>query len=79
MNRISSNYFFMSKTRRERCPKCSTLNVIRWVLSIPGHSRGIPKTISVAAVRCSRSPLTMTPATASLIPIYETIRICYVC
>lgn len=30
MKRVSSNYFFMSKTRRKRCPECRSINVIKW-------------------------------------------------
>ena len=30
MKRVSSNYFFMGKIRRSRCPHCDSINVISW-------------------------------------------------
>ena len=38
MKRVSSNYFFMAKIRRSRCPRCDSLNVISWGEQ-SGHQR----------------------------------------
>ena len=38
MKRVSSNYFFMAKIRRSRCPHCDSLNVISWGEQ-SGHQR----------------------------------------
>jgi transposase-like protein len=38
MKRISSNYLFYAKSRRERCPYCGFLDTIKWGKQ-SGHQR----------------------------------------
>ncbi len=38
MKRVSSNYFFMGTKRRERCPQCGFLDVVKWGRR-DGHQR----------------------------------------